>query len=397
MYLLIGIFAIIPLIFSHTFARLWSGFIIDNGIGHFESVKMHFFLFLLVLATIESITQKWQKWSAFLSKKYGKICIFGLLIFFFLGIALYPYENLRDLLLGVGEKQHWLLMPIGLIWLGILLSLLEKSEMRKVGYSIIFSGSIVALIALIEKAGYNIFTGVSYGVEWSWWELRSTSTLWNPNYVAGYLLMISPLILSRGSIWWKYIFLFIVSLGIIATKSIIWIVILSVYILYLGIVRVIPKKVYILLPLLIGLGILLAYVLYGDTEKWLSLVSRFILMKHVCISSLDSSISIIFWHGPDAIIRYFSDIRAWEIDAYFPAHMIIDSSHNLFIDIFSIYGVIGVGVFVYIIIHRWKHLDHLSKGGLILWLSFLSLNVFVISHLMLIVYLLCYTKKASES
>lgn len=56
-------------------------------------------------------------------------------------------------------------MPIGLIWLGILLSLLEKSEMRKVGYSIIFSGSIVALIALIEKAGYNIFTGVSYGVE----------------------------------------------------------------------------------------------------------------------------------------------------------------------------------------------------------------------------------------
>lgn len=59
-------------------------------------------------------------------------------------------------------------MPIGLIWLGILLSFLEKSEMRKIAYSIIFSGGIVAVIALIEKSGYNIFTGAIYSVEGSW-------------------------------------------------------------------------------------------------------------------------------------------------------------------------------------------------------------------------------------
>jgi len=46
--------------------------------------------------------------------------------------------------------------------LSIFLSLLEKSEMRKIRYAIIASGTFVALVALIEKAGYNIFTGGDY-------------------------------------------------------------------------------------------------------------------------------------------------------------------------------------------------------------------------------------------
>lgn len=394
MYLILGIFAIIPLIFSHTFARFWADFIIDNNIGHFESIKMHFFLFLLVLATIESISQKWEKWSTFLAKKYGKICIFGLLVFCFFGLTLYPYENPRDLLLGIGEKQHWLLMPIGLIWLGILLSFLEKSEMRKIAYSIIFSGGIVAVIALIEKSGYNIFTGAIYSVEGSWWAVRSTSTLGNPNYVAGYLLMILPLIVFQMRGVLKHILFIALWSGIIVTKSMIGIWLLLAYSLYLFGKKIIPKKIHILFSVIMILGGASVYFFFAGTEKWLSLTSRFVLMKHTFLGSLDSMIAFLFWHGPDAIIRYFSFIRSPEIDAYFPSNMIIDSSHNIFIDIFSMYGVIGVGFFVYVTLFRLKQLDHVSKVGLIFGLSFLSLNVFVLPHMILLVYFLSFMKKS---
>lgn len=74
--------------------------------------------------------------------------------------------------------------------------------------------------------------------------------------------------------------------------------------------------------------------------------------------------------------------------------MIIDSSHNIFIDIFSMYGVIGVGFFVYVTLFRLKQLDHVSKVGLIFGLSFLSLNVFVLPHMILLVYFLSFMKKS---
>ncbi len=58
MYSLYAIFALIPLIFSHTFARFGEHFIIDNGIGNFESVKMHLFLIGVVWTLGESCIYK---------------------------------------------------------------------------------------------------------------------------------------------------------------------------------------------------------------------------------------------------------------------------------------------------------------------------------------------------
>ncbi len=397
MYFVAILFWLIPLIFSHTFARLWSGFILDNGIGHFESLKMHFFLILLILSLGEMLLQKWRKWKIFFQRKDRVFLILGSFLFLFIAIVCYPYMNIWDLMLGVWEKQHGILLPIGLILLSILLSMLEKSEIKKIGFIIIFSGCIVALNALIESRGYNIFTWGTYGIRWSWWDIRSTSTLWNPNYVAGYLLIILPILLGSIVWWWKYILSLLVILGIIATKSIIAIAILWTYLLYLLWQRLVPKKIGIYLPLIIGSISLFAYILYHGSEKWLSLSSRFILMKHTLWGSFDSFVWVLFWHWPDAIIRFFSEWRPPEINAYFPSNMIIDSSHNIFIDIFTMYGLIGITFFLFIVVNRWKYLDHISRTGLILWLSFLSLNVFVISHMILIIYLLSYLKKSSET
>lgn len=73
--------------------------------------------------------------------------------------------------------------------------------------------------------------------------------------------------------------------------------------------------------------------------------------------------------------------------------MIIDSSHNIFIDILAQYGLIGLVFFLSVIVLSWRKLDLTGKSGLLLGLVFLSLNVFVISHIIVILYLLSLRKK----
>ena len=95
MYSLVALFAIIPLIFSHFFAGLGEGFIIDNGIGHFESVKMPIFLILTLLATFEMSFRK-----TFFTKKTLIVGI-SLVIFGLIGYAIFPHENIQNLLYGI--------------------------------------------------------------------------------------------------------------------------------------------------------------------------------------------------------------------------------------------------------------------------------------------------------
>ena len=395
MYFLCSLYFVIPLFFSHIFARWWSGFIIDNGIGHFESLKMSLFLMLMIFATLEMFLQKWEKWKYFFQKISQKYFIVGLSLFFIIGILIYPHENLRDLLLGIWEKQHGILLPLGLIWLGILISLLEKSEIRKISYAIIISASLVSLIALIEMMGYNIFTWSSYGVVWSWWEVRSTSTLGNPNYVAGYLLMVLPIIfgtIKRGE---KYTLMIFIFLAIFSTGSIIGISLAALYFIALISEKIFGKKTYIYLPLVFILMILVVYYFYHGNVRWLSLISRFILMRETSLENSEHIGSFLFWSGPSGILDMYEAPRSALVNSYFPANMIIDSSHNLFIDIFVQYGMVTVLSILGYIFYQWKCLDTMRKSGLILGLIFLSLNVFVISHLILIVFFIsekCLTK-----
>lgn len=80
----------------------------------------------------------------------------------------------------------------------------------------------IAIIAITESFfGYNIFTGLSFITQGSWSNIRSIATLGNPNYVAGYLLMILPMILGYVRHFEKYILLVIICFGILATKSVI--------------------------------------------------------------------------------------------------------------------------------------------------------------------------------
>ncbi len=392
MYSIFAIFACIPLIFSHFFAGLGEGFIIKNGIGSFESVKMPFFLALLFLASCEIF---WKE-RDFFSKKTLSLLI-GL-IWVGLTSFLVNREWVRDFLLGIGEKQHGILLILGLIWLWYLLSFASKKEQSTLNTILLFSWSIVACISLIEGVfRYNIFTGTVFQTTGSWWDVRSTATLGNPNYVAWYLLMLLPLTLSHIKRWEKYILTLLLFIGILMTKSVIGISLALAFLVFLIGKYFLGKRVYIIFPLILLTLLSLVLYRYSESDKWLSLISRFVLMRETIVLALEHPLHTIFWYGPNGVIEMYQWVRSAIINAYFPPNMTIDSSHNIFLDIVVKYGIIWLVIFSSFIAFRWKNLETFAQYGLILGFLFFSLNVVVVSHLIVMVLLLMSKTQTKSS
>jgi hypothetical protein len=98
--------------------------------------------------------------------------------------------------------------------------------------------------------------------------------------------------------------------------------------------------------------------------------------------------------GPSSIIDMYSSHRSEVIERYFPRDMIIDSSHNLWLDIWAKYGIISLFGLYWFILKRWKNISPLDRESLILGGIFLSFNVAVISHYIFLV-LLLYSRKST--
>ena len=60
------------------------------------------------------------------------------------------------------------------------------------------------------------------------------------------------------------------------------------YILFLIGERFLRKKIYTFFPVFLIGSISLMYLLFHESEKWLSLDSRFVLMKYIFLESLTS-------------------------------------------------------------------------------------------------------------
>jgi hypothetical protein len=92
---------------------------------------------------------------------------------------------------GTFEKHHGYIFYICCIILGLSLMLHTQAEKKRILCWSILSAVIVSLFALLEYTG--IFSFFAHAGT-SWTLGRTISTLGNPNYLAGYLLMHLPLI-----------------------------------------------------------------------------------------------------------------------------------------------------------------------------------------------------------
>lgn len=380
MYALLSIFIILPLIYSHTFARLWEDFIIDNGIGNFESVKVSLFLFLICLSTLELIITKVE----FLSRKTLLISA-GLIAAIVLTYLNFGPESI----FGIGEKQHGILFFVALLWFGYLLTSIERSYFPLFQKSIVITALFVASIAFTEYLiSYNPFIGFGVIEGQSWWSGRATATLGNPNYVAWYLLMILPLLKASKNIWIRYGGSLLLILGILSTGSYIGIVLCWLYFLFLIIKQYSKKNALWIFLILMGVLLLLLSQMVAGSEKWLSFISRFILMKETLIGATDNIFYFLIGHGPNGIIDFYNGERSLEVNRFFPSNMTIDSSHNLLIDLLYKFGILSI-LAIYLAIKKVSQkIPSESIYMLILGISFFSLNVTIVAAYILMAFAL---------
>jgi hypothetical protein len=153
-------------------------------LGGFEKVKVLFFFGFITLATLFFLGSK--------KMTNHHLIILGA----FLVWTAFSYAVNSDInpyfWFGNGEKFHGWYLYFGLLLLGIILSTSTREEQKKYLTISLFSGTVVCFYALFQKFELDPIQSL-YSSRLD--ATRIFGTLGNPNYLAGYVLMLLPLAL----------------------------------------------------------------------------------------------------------------------------------------------------------------------------------------------------------
>lgn len=406
MYFLSLLFFTLPLYFSHVLSPF--GLVIW-GAYSFERQKIYLFLIILIFAYIEGLIQ-FSESIINICNKYIYILTI-LVISPFLSILYYWWRFDAVFFIGSYEKHHWYVFYFSIIAFVVLLLASPKFHLKKYLTWSIFSSVLVAGIAIWENSEW-ILDVYRRSEMLSMYPGRASSTLGNPNYLAGFLLPFVPIltqsIYTLKDKYWKQIWVFIcnicmlwIILGWIFTTGsyiavfLVWLLGLWYCLIYL--IRSIPfwRQVIVLF---FCVGVVISVSLYCiEPIKFLSLESRFILMKETLCIMLQNPLSFFIGFWPDSILLYFSQIRSSHVNLYFPSGMLIDSSHNLLIDTLFQYGITPIVLLFFFLYQARNHI--LSSVGIwvLLIIFFLLLNVFVITHIVLLILLIVNISRISNT
>jgi hypothetical protein len=386
MYSILILFFALPLYFSHVFSPL--GLIIGE-VSSFERQKVYLFCILVCLAGIEWLIRYPDRiWK--IIKDYGYIFLLILILPIF--ATVYFRGNLDvNFFLGSYEKHHGYVFYGNIVGFIILMMASPIVFLKKYLKASLYSAIIIACIAIWERIGwiYDIY-GRSEMISLYTW--RSSSTLGNPNYVAGYLLAFIPIciffIKNKKEKIWNIIALIIIFIGIATTGSYIAMSILCSLIVWYGI-RYFFKKYTrinsgIIFLIYIAMFLWLGYFYIG-IDKLLSLQSRWILVQESIRMMLSLPSSFLIGFGPESIMTHFSSSRSLLVDQYFPQNMIIDSTHNMIIDIWFQYWMLPIFLIGSIFYSKNLLRQHPLIVPSIAITAYFLLNVMVISHVIVLV------------
>lgn len=384
MYSLWIIFFCIPLYFS----RVFSFFDIYIWDGWFERQKVLFFAILVWIAYIEWVL-RFQKRLLAVTIKYWRIALILLIIPFISTIFIYGELN-QDFLIWTHEKHHGYLFYMSIVWFLHFVLISTRVHLRMYLLWSIWAATIVSIVSIGEWlwGPWDIYGHAPFSL----YPGRSWSTLGNPNYLAGYLLLLIPLIHRiRSPEYW--IILPICTFALFTTGSYTGMVLLGIYFLY-QVLR--SFHIWTLRSFLYTCVCSIFFWIVGyislDPEKLLSLMSRFVLMRESFVALISYFPALLFGFGPDSVYSYFSDVRSWLINQYFPPSSSIDSFHSIWIDILFQYWVIVLWLLIISICKLWKYQKEDTRIAILLGSIFLWLNVFVVAHIVLLVLIMSERK-----
>jgi hypothetical protein len=107
-------------------------------------------------------------------------------------------------------------------------------------------------------------------------------------------------------------------------------------------------------------------------------------MREVASQLLSYPLAFFTGFGPESIIRFFMGVRSAIIDSYFPRNSIIDSSHNIILDIVFQYGTLPIILLASAIYKNYHTWNPHARESWILGIAFLMFNPYVVVHLTLL-------------
>jgi len=403
------LFFTIPLIYAWlyvpeiqtTLADITQFFWVLNFAG-FEKIKVFFFVGLVTLATIFFL------WSQRGTKKH--LVILSLFMVWTLFSYLINSEINPYFWFGNMEKFHGWYLYLSLLMLWIILSTSTHKENKRYLTISILSSGLVCLYAFFQYRGMDpLATAYSTRLDLT----RVFSTLWNPNYLAGYVLMLLPLVeekvFSKGAkkdrLWYGILLGWLI-LCLIGTKSLIGIAVFIGYLSYILLYKYLPLKQttrHIFLATTLGVIVVAGiYIItqYGEQileiQKIKGFIARYFLWETGIRALFGDIRNTLFGYGPDGFLPVSEIFRSRELSIFEDPAFRIDRSHNVWIDILLHFGIPMGGFLIYSIFYPWKQLPISHKETLILFSIFFFFNIPVLVHFILLLQILILAKETEK-
>lgn len=394
------LFFVIPLSYAWLYLP-WIPIILADilpQLGGFERVKILFFLGLITFGAIFFLgTQR-------ITKNHL------ILISIFFGWSILSYLVNQDInpyfWFGNMEKFHGWYLYFGLLMLGIFLSSSERAEQKKYLNISLISGGIVCVYALFQKMWLDPLAS-SYSSRLD--ATRIFGTLGNPNYLAGYVLMLMPLSLllthSRKIVWWGLFWLFLLVLFL--TKSLFGIAVFVGYISYIILYKILPlpqKTRHFIVLSIFGICILLwAYIIsqYGhqivEIQKIKGFIARYFLWATGIHAIFGDIRNTLFGYGPDGFLPVSEHFRSPQLAIFEDPNYRIDRSHNVWIDSFIHFGIPIGSYIILLIFSQWKKLSLTHQEVLVLFSVFFFFNIPVLVHFLLLLQIVILSKESKKT
>ncbi len=371
----------------------WSGF---------ESVKVSFFLVCTAGALIAHLIH------VFLSKKavYLSRCFLICLgvVFLWTIISLWINYDINPYFTsGNPEKRHGWFFYMALFVLFFLLKSVSSEERRRLFYTSFVAFLWVLIYAVFQKIGLDPLAPF---YETRLDMRRAFANLGNPNYLAGFVLIMLPLLhetifVHKGEhkAFWDIILWVVGGVVIYWTGSYLAWIIFAGYVLVILLTHIVPKKKHrdtfwislVVIAFLVGILFWQEYgreILEMQKMKWF--IARWYLWKTGVAGLMHDPWHFLFWYGPDGFLAVSEYFRHPLLSVYEDPAYRIDRSHNVFIDSALHFGVPIVVALLILIARQIPHISHGKRVALLLFALYFSFNIPVLIHFLIVLQILTY-------